>query len=172
MRSLPRDPLTLARFALVGTPSVRHATQHFTTDAGRALLAGAAAHSMQELHGAGAALAFGLLLAALGHGVGWPVVEWGSTAITRGLASEVRRLGGVIHTGSWVSALADLPPARAILLDTSPRQFVALAGPSLLGRAARPYERFRPGPGACKVEGLGPSTGRCPGALVRRVGAP
>ena len=43
MRSLPRDPLTLARFALVGTPSVRHATRGFTTDAARALLAGAAA---------------------------------------------------------------------------------------------------------------------------------
>ena len=151
MRSLPGDPLTLARFALVGTPSVRHATRRFTTDAGRALLAGAAGHSMQELT-APLTSAFGLLLAALGHGVGWPVVEGGSAAITKGLASEVRRLGGVIHTGSWVTALADLPPARAVLLDTSPRQFVALAGPRLSGRAARPYERFTPGPGACKVD--------------------
>ncbi len=80
------------------------------------------------------------------------MVEGGSAAITKGLASEVRRLGGVIHTGSWVTALAELPPARAVLLDTSPRQFVALAGPRLSGRAARPYERFRPGPGACKVD--------------------
>ena len=83
MRSLPRDPLTLARFALVGTPSVRHATRGFTTDAARALLAGAAAHSMQELT-APLTSAFGLLLTALGHGVGWPVVEGGARPSRRG----------------------------------------------------------------------------------------
>ena len=33
MRSVPRDPLALARFALVGTPSVRHVTRRFATDA-------------------------------------------------------------------------------------------------------------------------------------------
>jgi phytoene dehydrogenase-like protein len=151
MRSVPRDPLALARFALAGTPSVRRATRGFTTDAARALLAGAAAHSMQELT-APLTSAFGLLLTALGHGVGWPVVEGGSAAITNGLASELRRLGGVIRTGSWVTSLADLPPSRAVLLDTSPRQFVALAGARLSERAGRPWRRFRPGPGACKVD--------------------
>jgi phytoene dehydrogenase-like protein len=151
MRSLPRDPLALARFALVGTPSVRWATRGFTTDAARALLAGAAGHSMQELT-APLTSAFGLLLTALGHGVGWPVVEGGSAAITKGLANELRRLGGVIHTGSWVTSLGELPPARAVLLDTSPRQFVALAGPRLSARTGRPWRRFRPGPGACKVD--------------------
>jgi phytoene dehydrogenase-like protein len=151
MRSVPRDPLALARFALVGTPSVRRATRGFTTDAARALLAGAAAHSMQELT-APLTSAFGLLLTALGHGVGWPVVEGGSAAITNGLAGELRRLGGVIRTGSWVTTLADLPPSRAVLLDTSPRQFLALAGARLSERAGRPWRRFRPGPGACKVD--------------------
>jgi len=151
MRSVPRDPLTLARFALVGAPSVRHATRRFTTDAGRALLAGAAAHSMEPLT-APLTSAFGLLLTALGHGVGWPVVEGGSSAITQGLASEIRRHGGVVHTDRWITSLPELPPARAVLLDVSPRQFVALAGRRLSRRAARPWARFRPGPGACKVD--------------------
>ena len=151
MRSIPRDPLALARFALVGAPSVRRATRGFSTDSARALLAGAAAHSMEPLT-APLTSAFGLLLAALGHGVGWPVVEGGSAAITVGLAAEVRRLGGVVHTGRWVRSLAELPPARAVLLDVSPRQFVALAGARLSKRAARPWTRFRPGPGACKVD--------------------
>src|ERR1700729_2797299 len=35
MRSVPRDPLALARFALVGTPSAQHAARHFHTDAAR-----------------------------------------------------------------------------------------------------------------------------------------
>ncbi len=151
MRSVPHDPLALGRFALVGTPSARTAAKRFSTDAARALLAGAAAHSMQPLT-APLTAAFGLLLAALGHGTGWPVVEGGSAAITTGLAGEVRRLGGVVHTGCPIASLAELPAARAVLLDTSPRQFVALAGPRLPGRAARPWERFRPGPGVCKVD--------------------
>ena len=151
MRSVPRDPLTLARFALVGTPSVRYATRGFSTDAARALLAGASAHSMQPLT-APLTSAFGLLLTALGHGVGWPVVQGGSAAIAQGTASELRRHGGVVHTGRWVTSLAELPPARAVLLDTTPRQFVALAGSRLSRRAGRPWARFRPGPGACKVD--------------------
>ena len=151
MRTLPRDPLALARFALVGTPSIQRTARRFTTDAARALVAGAAAHSMEPLT-APLTSAFGLLLAALGHGAGWPVVEGGSAAITTGLASELRRLGGVIHTGQWVTSLRELPPARAILLDTSPRAFVALAGGQLSRRAGRPWARFRPGWGTCKVD--------------------
>src|SRR5580704_9543097 len=81
MRSVPRDPLALARFARVGAPSVRHAARRFTTDSARALLAGAAAHSMEPLT-APLTSAFGLLLTALGHGAGWPVVQGGSAAIT------------------------------------------------------------------------------------------
>jgi len=151
MRSVPRDPLPLARFALVGTPSIRYATRGFSTDAARALLAGASAHSMQPLT-APLTSAFGLLLTALGHGVGWPVVQGGSAAIAQGTASELRRHGGIVHTGRWVTSLEELPPVRAVLLDTTPRQFVALAGSRLSGRAGRPWARFRPGPGACKVD--------------------
>ncbi len=151
MRSLPRDPLALARFAWVGTPSVQRTARRFSTDAARALLAGAAAHAMEPLT-APLTSAFGLLLTALGHGAGWPVVQGGSAAITQGMAGELRRLGGVVHTGRPVTSLADLPPARAVLLDTSPRSFVALAGPRLSRRAARPWARFRPGPGTCKVD--------------------
>jgi len=151
MRSLPRDPLALARFALVGTPSVQHTARQFTTDAARALLAGTAAHSMEPLT-APLTSAFGLLLTALGHSVGWPVVAGGSAAITQGLANELRRLGGVVHTDRHVTSLAELPPARAVLLDTSPRAFVALAGAQLSRRAGRPWARFKPGPGTCKVD--------------------
>jgi phytoene dehydrogenase-like protein len=151
MRSIPRDPLALARFAFVGTPSVQRTARRFNTDAARALLAGTAAHSMEPLT-APLTSAFGLLLTALGHGAGWPVVEGGSAAIAQGLAHELRRLGGVVHTDSRVTALAELPPARAVLLDTSPRAFVALAGAQLSRRAARPWARFKPGAGTCKVD--------------------
>jgi phytoene dehydrogenase-like protein len=151
MRSLPRDPLALARFALVGTPSAARVSRRFSTDAARAIVGGAAAHSMQPLT-APLTSAFGLLLTALGHGVGWPVVQGGSAAIAQGLAGEVRRRGGRVHTGHWVTSLDELGPARAILLDVSPRQFLSLAGGRVSRRAGRPWARFRPGPGACKVD--------------------
>ena len=96
--------------------------------------------------------AFALLLTALGHGAGWPVVAGGSAAITHGLADELRRLGGVVHTDAPVRSLDELPPARAVLLDTSPRAFVALAGARLSRHAGRPWARFRPGAGTCKVD--------------------
>jgi phytoene dehydrogenase-like protein len=151
MRGIPSDPLALARFALVGTPSVQRTARRFSTDAARALLAGTAAHSMEPLT-APLTSAFGLLLTALGHGAGWPVVAGGSAAITQGLANELRRLGGVIHVDRPVRSLSELPPARAVLLDTSPRAFVALAGSQLSRRAGRPWARFKPGPGTCKVD--------------------
>jgi len=151
MRSMPRDPLALGRFAVVGSPSIRYTTRHLTTDAARALLSGAAAHSMEPLT-APLTSAVGLLLSALGHAVGWPVVEGGSSAIAEGLATQIKRLGGVVHTEHWVTSLDELPPARAVLLDVSPRQFLKLAISRLSVRAGRPWQRFRPGPGACKVD--------------------
>jgi phytoene dehydrogenase-like protein len=151
MRSLPRDPLALARFALVGTPSARRLAARFRTDEARALVAGTAAHSMEPLT-APLTSAFGLLLAALGHGVGWPVVAGGSGRIAEGLTAEITRLGGTVHTARPIASLSELPPARTVLLDISPRQFLELAGPRLSARRGRPWARFAPGPGTCKVD--------------------
>jgi phytoene dehydrogenase-like protein len=151
MRSLPRRPLALARFAAVGAPSVRRISARLRTEEARAILAGTAAHSMEPLT-APLTAAFGLLLTALGHGVGWPVVEGGSDRITVALVGELTRLGAVVHTGRPITTLADLPPARAVLLNVSPRQFLELAGPRLTARQGRPWANFRPGPGTCKVD--------------------
>src|ERR1700730_17221448 len=45
----PKDPMMLARFGLVGIPSVRWLARRFHTREARALLAGMAAHGMQPL---------------------------------------------------------------------------------------------------------------------------
>jgi phytoene dehydrogenase-like protein len=151
MRSIPNEPFVLARFALVGTPSARYVSRRFTTDAARALVGGASAHSMEPLT-APLTSAFGLLLAALGHGVGWPVVEGGSASIGKGLVGELERLGGKVHCDHSIASLGDVPLSRAVLLDVSPRQFLAIAGPRVSPQQGRPWARFRPGPGACKVD--------------------
>ena len=151
MRTLPRHPLAMARFGLSGLPSALHLARRFRTDAARAMVAGASAHSMEPLTSP-LTSSFGLLLSALGHGVGWPVVQAGSARIAAGLVAELERLGGTVVTGQMVGSLGQLPPAQATLLDVSPRQFLTLAGSRLTPSRGRPWGRFRPGPGTCKVD--------------------
>src|SRR6266700_208904 len=121
-------------------------------DGGRAAwLAGAAAHTMRPLT-APVTGAFGLTLMMIAHAVGWPVVEGGSARLVDALVAELTSLGGTLETGRWVTSLADLPAARAVLLDVTPRQLVALAGESIGARSRRTLERFRYGTGVCKVD--------------------
>jgi phytoene dehydrogenase-like protein len=148
----PRHPLALARF---GLPALRSATglarSRFKGEAARALFLGIAAHSMLRLDRPLSA-SFGLVLGMYAHAVGWPMVGGGSAALADALAAEVRRLGGGIVTGYRVETLDDLPEARVVILDTTPRGAVQLAGDRLTPRMRQRYERFRYGPGVFKVD--------------------
>jgi phytoene dehydrogenase-like protein len=151
LRSVPRHPLAMARFGLDGLPPVTVLARRLHTEEGRALLAGVAAHSMLPLS-APVTSAFGLLLTMTAHAVGWPVVEGGSARLVEALLTELAALGGEVETGRWVNSLNELPPARAVLLDLTPRQLIALAGDRLTGRHRAALRRFRYGPGVCKVD--------------------
>ena len=61
----------------------------------------------------------------------------GSQAIADAMASLLRSLGGEIRTGSEVRSLADVRGARAVLLDLTPRQVLAVAGDALPARYRR-----------------------------------
>lgn len=148
----PRHPLALARFGLRATRSAAGlATSLFEGERARGLLAGVAAHSMLSLRERPSA-GVGLMLAMLGHSVGWPMASGGSQAIADALASCLRALGGQIVTGRRVSSLDELPPARAVLLDVTPRQVLALAWRRLPAGYRRALERFRYGPGVFKLD--------------------
>jgi phytoene dehydrogenase-like protein len=147
----PAHPFLLARFGWNAIRSARGlAESHFKGARARALFAGLAAHSVLPLE-ASASAAFGLVLALFGHAVGWPIVAGGSQKLSDGLATYFRSLGGEIRTGVRVAALAELPTARIVMLDVTPRQFNAMAG-----RAHNPkrqqMEKFRYGPGVFKVD--------------------
>jgi phytoene dehydrogenase-like protein len=149
---VPRHPLMLARFGAGALrPAASLAARLFRGDRAAALFAGCAAHAAQPLTRAPSA-AFGLVLATLGHAVGWPVARGGSGSIAAALDSYLRSLGGDVETGRPVRSLADLPPARAVLLDLTPRQVLAVAGDSLPGRYRRALARFRYGPGVFKLD--------------------
>ena len=149
---VPRHPLALLRFGLPALRStVGLARSRFHGDDARALFAGLAAHSMLAQERPLSA-SFGLVLGMVAHAVGWPMVRGGSAAISDALAAEVRELGGEIVVGHEVRSLADVPPSRVVIADTTPGALVAIAGDRLPGRTRRAYERFRYGPGVFKID--------------------
>jgi phytoene dehydrogenase-like protein len=148
----PRHPLALARFGLHAIRSAAGlATGMFAGERARALFAGIAAHGMLPLEQPPSA-AFGLVLAIAGHVVGWPIPRGGSQRLADALAAYLRALGGEIVTSREIRALDELPPARAVLCDVTPRQLLRLAGDGLPERYRRQLKRYRYGPGACKVD--------------------
>jgi phytoene dehydrogenase-like protein len=151
LRKVPARPVQMAKFGLRGLQPVTAIAGRFQTDEGQAILAGAAAHAMLPLN-TPLTGGLGLLFTLLAHSAGWPVAEGGSAAITAALVGELEELGGVVTTGCTIKDLGELPPARAILLDISPRNFASIAGDRLPPRYARSLDRFTYGPGACKVD--------------------
>jgi phytoene dehydrogenase-like protein len=149
---LPRHPLRLARFGLPGLlPATTLLRARFRGARARAVLAGCAAHSILPLERPLTA-AVAMIFALTAHVEDWPVAAGGSQAIARALASLLRQLGGHVETGAPVRRLADVPPARVVLFDTSPAQLAGVCGPLLPARYVRRLGRYRYGPGVFKLD--------------------
>ena len=149
---IPRHPFLAMRFGLRAVRSGKGlAERWFETDRARAIVAGLAAHAVLPLEQSpGAAIA--VMLGLAGHAVGWPFPRGGSQRIADSLASYFRSLGGEIVTGWNVNTVDELPPARAVLLDVTPRQLLALAEHRLPDRYRRRISRYRYGPGVFKID--------------------
>jgi phytoene dehydrogenase-like protein len=149
---IPRHPIQMARFGLLGLRSATGSFRaRFSGRRARALLAGCAAHSILPLDSSLTA-AVGMIFALTGHIDDWPVAEGGSQTIGRALASLLRELGGRIETGRFVRSLADLPPARVVVFDTSPAQLAEVCEPILPAAYVRRLRRYRYGPGVFKLD--------------------
>ncbi len=151
LRRLPAHPLVMASYGARGVLPVSALVRRWGTQEARAIMGGAAAHSMMRFTDVPTG-GIGLMLVLLAHGTGWPVIEGGSARITDVMADAVRAAGGSIETGRWVRSLADLPAGAAVLLDTSPRALDELAGNRLPGRYRAALRRYRYGAGVCKVD--------------------
>ncbi|MFN2582349.1 MAG: phytoene desaturase family protein [Candidatus Dormibacteria bacterium] len=149
---LPHHPLALARFGVRALlPATTLARLAFRDERARALLAGCAAHSILPLsHPVSGAVGLMFLLTAHLHP--WPVARAGSGSIARALTSYLQSLGGVVTNGATVTSLSDLPPARAYVFDTSPRQVATIAEPMLPSRYVERLHRYRYGPGVFKMD--------------------
>jgi phytoene dehydrogenase-like protein len=141
----------MARFGIDAVRSVNSVADRFRTEETRALFAGVGAHGFLPLDRPLSA-SFGLVLGALAHVHGWPFVRGGSQSIADALTSYLEALGGTVVTGHRVERLDELPPRRVLIADVTPRQLASLAGDGIDGRARRKLQRFRYGPGSCKVD--------------------
>ena len=151
LAGLPRHPLLMARFGLRGMLPLSAVARLFSGDRARALLAGMAGHAIDPVS-APLTGAVALMFAASGHEVGWPFPQGGSQALSDALAAHLRSLGGEVLTARPATSMADLPPARTYLFDTSPAGMVSIAGGRLGGRYVRRLRRYRPGQAAFKVD--------------------
>ena len=151
LRSLPRSPLTMARFGLNGLSSATHLAKRFATPEAKALIAGLCSHAMSPLD-APATSAFGLFLNVTAHVGGWPVVKGGSGNLTNAFVTALNNEGVIVHVDRPIHNLGDLPRSRATLFDTSAWGLVDIAGDHLSARYKAGVTRFQRGPGVFKID--------------------
>jgi phytoene dehydrogenase-like protein len=150
--TVPRHPMAVARFGLQAMrPAETFARRMFSSEGPRALFGGVAAHSMLPLDMRPSA-GVGLMLTLMAHVAGWCMPKGGAQSLTNALVSHLRSLGGEIVTGVTVGSLDELPPAKAVLCDLSPRPFLRLAEGRLPAGYRRALQRYRYGMGAYKVD--------------------
>jgi phytoene dehydrogenase-like protein len=151
LSAVPRHPFALARFGLRAIRSAQGLAGRFRSERARALFAGLAAHAFvpPQLAATGG---FALVLGASAHASGWPFVRGGAQRLADALAAILGAHGGTLEVGRRVRSLAELPDARAVLLDVTPRQLLALAGDRLPRHYRAALARFRYGPGAFKID--------------------
>jgi phytoene dehydrogenase-like protein len=148
----PHHPLALLGFSWRAWRSACGLAERvFTGERARAFFGGLAAHAIMPLERIPTA-AFGLVLGILGHAIGWPLPRGGSQQITNALARYFQTLGGEIVTHAPVHSIDDLPPARVVLCDVTPRQLLRLAAHRLPASYCHQLARYRYGPGAFKVD--------------------
>lgn len=147
----PEHPVDLARFGLNAVQPATLLAKRFQTEEAQALWGGMAAHSIQPLTNLTTS-AIALVLTAAGHQHGWPMPQGGSQAIADALAGYFRALGGEIEVDRPVHSLTDLPPARVVLFDLTPKQLLTIVGDRFTDTYRKQLAHYRYGPGIFKVD--------------------
>ncbi len=149
---IPNHPFLLANFGLKSFRSARGFTEkYFEGERARAIFGGCAAHSMISLDKLPSA-AIGFVLSLLAHSVGWGFPRGGTQKLTDTLAAHYKSLGGVIETNRRVENVDELPPAKVILFDVTPRQILKIAGHRLPSGYKKRLENYKYGAGVFKMD--------------------
>ncbi len=143
-------PLTVRPAAALAIRMLAQATPAWRSLSGedaRALFTGVAAHTISRMPSLVSAAA-GLMLATLGHSVGWPIPVGGSQAITDALIADLLIHGGELTADVEITE----PPSGVVLYDTAPTALLKIYGDALPSRYTNALRRYRFGPGVAKVD--------------------
>lgn len=144
-------PVLLARFGPLAFLPAKILVQLFRSERTKALFAGLAAHSFLSLDEPLSA-AFGIILGAAAHAVGWPIPRGGAQSLTNSLCAHLESLGGSVKTSTRIEDLSTLKDYDAYLCDVSPHQLLRIARNRFPTRFARHLAKYRYGPGVFKVD--------------------
>src|SRR5450432_1129320 len=149
---IPHHPLAMVNFGTKALlPAETLARKYFRGEKAKGLFGGMAAHGMLPFSKMVSAAA-GLTLMIQGHRKGWPMIKGGSQQLANALAAYFTSLGGQIQTGFKVEKLKDLPSARAVVLDTSPKQALRIAGYKFSTYYRNQLRKYRYGMGVYKID--------------------
>lgn len=148
---VPRHPVEMLRFGLPALRSGLGLAKKFKTEEAKGLWAGMSAHSLLPLSQLTTA-AIGLVLMANGHLKGWPIPKGGSQSIANALHQCFLSLGGKVQNGFYVKSLQELPSAKVVLFDVTPKQLLQIGSESFSGLYRRQLKRYRYGAGVFKVD--------------------
>jgi len=150
--TVPKHPLLALRFGLSAVQSsVGFANRSFKEIKTKSLFTGIAAHSMIPLDSLFTA-SFGIVLQVLAHKVNWPFPKGGSVKIVEVLKNYFYSLGGKIITGWEIKNLDELPAAKAVLFDLSPRQILNIMGDKLPSVYSSQLRKYRYSSGIYKMD--------------------
>lgn len=148
---IPQKPFAFARFGLNALPPATWMARSFRTEAAKGLWAGMAAHSIQPLSKLTTS-AIALVLMGAAHTGGWGFPQGGAQRLADALGAYFLSLGGEIETNFYVRSLSQLPSAKAVLFDVTPRQLLAIAGHRFSSLYHWQLEKYRYGMGVFKVD--------------------
>ncbi|WP_354697936.1 hypothetical protein DSM112329_03594 [Paraconexibacter sp. AEG42_29] len=147
----PTHPIAMGIFGAFSGMPVSVLARAWSTDEGKALFAGVAAHAFRPF-GAPMSSAVGVTLGTAAHRYGWPVAEGGSSAISGAMIRLLEQHGASFETGVEVTSLDEVSGADIVMLDVAPSAAARIAGDKMPRRVARAYNKYRHGPGSFKVE--------------------
>lgn len=149
---IPSKPLSYIDFGLYAIQSVKYFTNtNFIGARAKAFFAGLSAHSFLPLTYS-FTNAVGMVLLLSGHHKGWPFPKGGSQLISNAMINYFTSLGGEIEVNYPVKKLNDIPEARAVLFDLTPKQILEICGEKFQKNYKKKLSKYRYGPGIFKID--------------------
>ncbi len=149
--TIPSEMVKTVRFGLQAIKSAQQFVKTFKGYKAKAFFGGLAAHSMLALDKQISA-SFGLVLGALGHVANWPFPKGGSQGLADALAAYFQSIGGTIQTDAHIRGLKQIPNAKVLLFDLSPKQLLEIVREQFPSGYVKRMEKYRYGMGVFKID--------------------